>query len=117
MAKNIDIQFPNDANNEYWDGLRHNVDAEKLYNLDYSNYWLLQGYDHSHDCGMVTLLERRDGEFKKVPLDNYEDDFNNLIEECNRIAWPVDVLPDIELGRNMTVEELRKELNRPVKKR
>ena len=78
MAHNINIQFPTDETNPYWDGLEHNVDATELSLIENSTYWLLEGKDLSHNCDMTTLLQRVGGKFVKIPLDDYDDFLDNL---------------------------------------
>ncbi len=106
----VNIQFPFSEKNPYWDGKVHVVVPGMLASINKSDYYYMEGYDHSHDMRIMALLRKIEDKFFKVPLDDYYE-FGNLLH-----SFDLDYVSTSSLNENigllpqMTVEELKSQL-------
>lgn len=106
----VKIQFPKSETNPYWDGEEHDLEPKNLACINDSDYYYLDGFDESFKCNMMTLLRKNGEEFKKVPLDDY-DEFTHMLYASNlRLVPTMLVGTKIGLDPEMSTKDLEAEL-------
>jgi len=94
----ITLDYPLDESNPLYDGTSHQVRPVELFRFERDGriFYIFSYYDETLEQIMITLLEEINGVFYKLPLINYNDDFNRLCEEVmtgTNTRASIDVLP------------------------
>lgn len=89
--KMIKLQYPYDPNNKLFDGKTHIIIATNLYSftINNNNFYLLEYFENGKN--MITILIKHNGQFYKMPLDNY-DYLINYINTHKLQKEPLDLL-------------------------
>ena len=113
----IEMDYPQDSKYNGFDGKTHSIKPIGMYgaNIDGKDLFLMAYRDISlGNISMITILERNNGKFRKVPLLNYESEafdklMNRIKENGDRVK--IEHLPaHIDTRKTpITVEDLLKE--------
>ncbi len=78
---NLQMQYPSIQGNQLCDGRVHSINATALNRIDGFELYLLDYFDEVYACDCSTVLVKKDGCFKKIPLLDYDLLFSMLDKE------------------------------------
>ena len=93
MNKTI-LQYPYQGNNDVYDGRGHNIKPQRLSSTIIPGIFILEYYDYDLEESMVTILARSGNTFFKVPLNDYDELFNNFVQSGRTNDEDINILPD-----------------------
>ena len=104
--RKIKMQYPLRNNNQNYDGKIHEILIEEMYQIGDKPLYLMNYYDKTLEQSMCTILNKKNGSFYKMPLNDY----TNLGDKIRkyglkRINDDI-VTPFVQLGSFVDIEKL-----------